>query len=631
MRAPQAPGAGATLTLASALALALAALPPAIQSARAQDARDPAAGPSELESPLGAAPEGTPGGLEPEPRPGPEPEPLPEAGTLVSPGPEVADGEPLGGAVAPAAPGLPVTGGAGLAVEGDPVAEPDLGLAGEPLGGAGDLDPEAVLLDPLDDPLGVGLDAAPGLLGPARPRAGLRRAAPALDRDRLAERGDGGPTLGFGLATRLRAESNPGLRFEGGQGRVEAIAELDFALASRTRRQRLALELDADLAASSDPRAGEDTVTLDEPRLGFGYDREGARSRLGAALRLRRRDLDEARLIDLDDPFDLLPDDDELVISGGTRTDLDAEVELAAGIDRPVGLELELRADLRRYEDTADADLTDRDILGAEAAIRLRASPLLTGRLRFGATDLDDASGETRESRSAGVTGVYAATQRTRLTAALGHTRVEALRRRDLDGDGEADALVAGETEGIEASLGVVRDMPSGTLSAEVETEVEEGGRRDSVRVARAFEPLPDTALATSLGLTRDEDGDEASVVGDLVLERALPRGAITATLRRRVGTDADGEEVAATTAGLGLFRDLGRASRLALDFDHAVVEEAGGDASQSELRLTYVRALTPDWSLRAGYELTRRAEGSRAATSNAVFVGLGREFLVRP
>ena len=461
-------------------------------------------------------------------------------------------------------------------------------------------------------------------------RAGRGAAERAFDRARLAERGAGGVALSFGLGLRLRAEDNPGLRFQDEREEVALLTDLAFGLTSRTRRQTLSLDLDAAVATSSNPSEGDDEVELDEPRLAFAYERQGARSRLGAALRLRRRDLDEARLIDLDDPFDLLPEADDLVISSGSRTDLDAEVGIATGIDRPLGFELDLRADLRRYEGTIDPDLTDRDILGATAALRLRASERLTGRLALGATDLDDASGESRESRSLGLTGSYEATARTRLTAALGGTRITSLRFRDLDDDGFAETARRGETSGIEASLGAVRDMLSGTLSAEIETELEEGGRRDAVRVARAFEPRPGTSLRASLGLSRGEDG-EAAAVGDLFLRRELARGALTASLRRRAGTDADGEGVTSTTASLGVLRELSRASAVSLDLDHAVVEEAGGDESQSELRLTWRRALTRDWSLSAGYELSRRGAGERDASSNALFLSLGREFLIRP
>lgn len=626
--------AGAALALVSTLAIAVA-LPP---------------GPAAFAQTAGGA--ATPGGAEVVPRPGPPRDPIipdPELDTLPEPGlvPVAPVPEPL---PEPA----PEEGPAEAAVAAGPVAEPDLGLADDPLAGP---DPLGVV-SPLEgavtgsvtgavaapvlgaglDPLGGGLSglgAAGGLdpIGPDLGRLGplpLGRGA-RIDRERLAERGPGGVTLSFGVGLRLRADSNPRLRFgDDEEGEVALATDLGFGLLSQTRRQRLALDLDGSLVASSNPGEDDESLAVEAPRLAFVYGREGARARLGAALRLRRVDLDEARVIDLDGAFDGLPGSDDLEVSDGTRTDLDAEVEIATGLDRPLGFELGLSADLRRFEDTTDPDLTDRDILGAEAALRLDLTGRLTTRLVLDATDLDDASGESRESRALGVSAAYAATERTRFTAALGGARVEALRFVDLDDDGEDDALRERDTSGVEASLGVVHDLPRGTISAGVETALEEGGRRDTIRVARGFDLSEGTSLAASVGLTRGGD-DDSSVVADLAYTQDLARGALTASLRRRAGTDADGQDVVSTTAGLGLSQAITRASGVTLDLDFAVVEEEAEDESLAELRLAYVRSLTPDWSLSAGYELSRRAEGDDDATSNALFLSLDRGFLIRP
>ena len=608
----------AATVLASALALA-AALPAAF----AQDAA-PGGGTVGAPSPAPApAPVGTPGGLETAPRPGPPgtpPAPSPD------PGPEIAD---------PGVdPDLDDAIDGGLGDESDEVAVPDLGVTGEPVGGAEDLDPEDSpfadgLLD--EDPLGLDPGADLGRVDPLFERDRGRRPRPGLGR--AAERGPGGLTLSFGLGLTLRAEDDPDLREATDDGEAVLAADLSFGVLSQTRIQRLALDLDTGLALTSNPDEDDESFEVENPRLGFAYEREGARARVGAALRFRRVDLDEARLIDLDDLFDDLPEEDDLIISGGTRDDLDAEVEIVTGLGRPLGFELQLRAERRTYDDTDDPDLTDRDIDAAEGALRLDVTPLLTTRLTFEASNLDDASGESRESRAYGVSAVYAATARTTLTAALGASEVDALRGVDLDDDDVDDVLRRSETSGAVGSLGVVYDMPSGTLSAEIESEIEEDGRRDTLRVARAFEPRQGADLSASLGVSREE-GDDPELVADVAYAQELARGALTASLERRAGTSADGDSVAATSASLGLLQEINRVSQVTLDLDFALVEGSGEgdeDESQSELRLAYVRALTPDWSLSAGYEMTRRAEGDDEAASNALFVTLGRDFVIRP
>ena len=604
------------MTRASAAALASAlALTAAAPLAFAQDA-----------APGAPDPVGIPGGLEATPRPEPPAAPGIEPAPSVDVGPEIADPGPdpdLGDAIA-----------GGLGEGSDDVAVPDLGVTAEPLGGAPDLDPEASPFDGLEtNPLGLDPGADFGRLDPLFERDAERRGRrPRPGLGRASERGPGGLTLSFGVGLTLRADDNPRLR-EDSDGETVLATELSFGVLSQTRVQRLALDLDTDLALSSDPDAGDDAFGIENPRLGFAYEREGARARLGAALRYRRVDLDEARLLDLDTLFDELPEEDDLVISGGTRSDLDAEIEIVTGLGRPLGFELELRGEQRRYEDAGDPDLTDRDTYEAKGALRLDATPLLTTRLTFALSNLDDTSGEDRRSRALGVSAVYEATDRTTLTAALGASRVEALRGFDLDEDGIDDELRDSETSGVVGSLGVVYDMPSGTIAAEIESEIEEGGRRDTLRVARAFEPLEGVDLSASLGVSR-EDGADPELVADIAYVQELARGALTASLERRAGTSADGNDVTATTAGLGLLQEISRVSRVTLDLDFAQVasaSEGDEDESQTELRLAYVRALTPDWSLSTGYELTRRAEGSDDATSNAVFVTLGRDFVIRP
>ena len=625
-------GARGAAALASALALAAAASLVGRQAALAQDAgpatipRPEAEAPADpgtraeggAERPSAPPPLGTPGGPEAEPDPA----------TGLDPGPEIT--EPDAGADLDA--GLDTGLGTGIdAIAGDAVAEPDLGASGEPIGGAADLDPGALPIGgALDlDPLGLGAGARPGReFGRDLGRDLGRRPRPALGR--AGERGPGGLTLAFGVGLSARVADNPELRFADEEAGGRLTADLSFGLLSQTRLQRLSLDLDAPVSLSSNPDEGDDNLELRSPRLTFAFEREGARARIGAALRYLRTDLDEARLTDIEDRLlGGLPEADDLVISGGTRTDLDAEVEIATGLGRPLGFELELRAERRSFEGTDDPDLTDRDILGAEGALRLDVSPRLTARLTFDRSRLDDATGEERENRAYGASAVYEATARTTLTAALGASEVDALRRREEDGEG--GPLRRSESSGAVGSLGAVFELPRGTVSAELESELEEGGRRDTLRVARALELRPGTALSGSIGLSRGED-DEASVVADLDFAQELARGALTASLRRRAGTDEDGEGVVATRASLGLSQRITTVSELVLDLDFARVEQDGsGDESEAELRLAWRRALTPDWSLSAGYEHRRRGEEDGDASSNALFLTLGRDFVIRP
>lgn len=534
--------------------------------------------------------------------------------------------------------------------------EDDLGVAGDDLGGAEDLDPTApadeVLDDPVDDlledVLGDPLDAdafdGVDVLGRVdgvfdRPRRGDRSRRPRPDLGRLDQRGPGGLLLRFGVGLRLRSEGDPELSFGDGGGReTDAVLDLDLGLLSETRNQTFSADLDTGLIARSNPDGGQEEFETLNPRFLLAYEREASRARLGAVLRLERTDLGEFTLLDLDETFiGDVPDADDLALAEdrrdqGTRTDINAEVEVVAGIDLPVGLEVEVRTDRRRF-DSADPSLSDRDIDEVEAAIRLSPDRNLDLRLTYAASRLSDEAGDERDTDTYGVSAGYRVGPATTLFLSLGRREIEALRPRDLDGDGLAEASATTSSEGLGALFDVSHELPRGRIGLELEREVEEGGDRDRAEVFWARELLEGVDLSVGVGVTQLGDGDPG-LVADLGYRQALRRSVLTASYRRAAGTNTDGDNVSTDTVRLGVLREINRLSSLALDLDFVRLEGQGDDdpdRTESEVRLSYLRELTPDWSLETGYEYSRRTRDGETADSGAVFLSLARDLVIRP
>lgn len=584
-------------------------------------------------------------------------DPVVESGPVTSELPDV-PGEP-GPAIAEDDPGFDPFGvGDGDLVEDE---EDDLGLAGDDLGGAEDLDPTApadeVLDDPVDDlvedvlgdPLdGSGLDDEIGTIDELgrvdgffdRPRRGERGRQRRFNLGRLGERGPGGLVLRFGVDLRLRTESNPGLSFDddGGDGETNLVADLSLGVLSETGNQTISADLDTGLIARSNPQGAEEDLETLNPRFVLAYEREASRARLGAALSFERTALGEFTLLDLDDTFiGDVPDADDLALAEerrdqGTRTDINAEVELVAGIDLPVGLELELRTDRRRF-DSADPSLTDRDIDEVEGALRLSPDRNLDLRLTFDVSRLRDDAGDERDTSTYGVSADYLVGRATTLSASVGRTEIEALRPRDLDGDGVSDVDVLTRQEGVAAFFDVSHDLPRGEVGLELEHEIEEGGERDTAELFWDRELLEGVDLSVGVGVTRLGDGDPG-LIADVGYRQALRRSVLTARFQRAAGTNTDGDTVSSDTINFGVLREINRLSSLALDLDLVRLEgqgEGDPDRTESELRLTYLRELTPDWSLRTGYERSRRTSGDDEASSDALFLSLARDLVIRP
>lgn len=390
----------------------------------------------------------------------------------------------------------------------------------------------------------------------------------------LAAQEDGGLRFNFGLSARVEAITNPGLSTPADPDTTRLSSRLSFGLTDRTRVGAVSLSAAGSLSTDSDDDSPDGLIN---PDLRLSLKRIGASSSVELAAFLRENDLDTLRGLVLDPVTGGVTED---VIGDGTQRSTGGTLTFAFGTDGPWGGSLTAGLTDTTYSGTTTEADTQRTNLG--------------GSLRF------------------------ALNPATEVTASLDWSRY------DEDGATPRDTL--------RPELALRRTLPAGFALASVFAEDTEDGTRFGLSFSRNW-TLPDSALTLQLGLTRGVTGD-LSPTAALDWQKDLPRGSLTASLRRDV-TAGDGDaESTVTTANLGLSQTLSPLGSVRFGLTASESEATATDATtrNAALSATYSHSLTDDWALDAGVtHRIRREDATGSATSDTVFLELRRAFEWRP
>lgn len=390
----------------------------------------------------------------------------------------------------------------------------------------------------------------------------------------LAAQDEGGLRLTFGISARVESISNPGLTVPAEDTRNRISSRLSFGLTDTTRMGEVSLSAAGTLSADDDDNS---TDGLIDPDLRLSVRRIGATSSVALSAFLRESDLDTLRGQVLD------PDTGEIttdVLGNGTQRQTGGDVIFSFGEGGPWGGSL-------------TAGLTDTTYSGDNSEVDNRRTSL-GANLRFA---LDPA---------------------TAVTAGLTWSRY------DEDGQPSRDTL--------RPELGFRRDRPDGFAAASVFAEDTEDGTRAGLSFGRSWD-RPGGSLAFSLGATRGVTGD-LSPTGSLDWQRDLPRGSLSASLRRDVTSGDDDEESLVTTASLGLSHTISPLASVNFGLEASESEDtATNDTTRNAaLSATYSHSLPYDWVLDAGLSHRIRDEDATGeATSDSVFLELRRSIEWRP
>ena len=110
-----------------------------------------------------------------------------------------------------------------------------------------------------------------------------------------------------------------------------------------------------------------------------------------------------------------------------------------------------------------------------------------------------------------------------------------------------------------------------------------------------------------------------------------LPRGRISGRVFQRYGGGQGGSDSRVTGAGLGFTHELTRVSSLALDASYATQADEDDpdepDIDRTDFTASYIHSLTETVSAQIGYGFRHRVEDPEDATSNSVFLIIGKTF----
>jgi hypothetical protein len=399
-----------------------------------------------------------------------------------------------------------------------------------------------------------------------------------------------GRLLTFGTTLGAVADDNLGLDRESAGNTLRANARFDLALLLATPLQQLSLSGDVGARAVDRPDGvGEGDVLdgLADPSLQFAYTRAVPQASLDVTGFARQANIAFLEPFDrgLDDPL-ILDDLDDLDARrrSGTRLSYGLDATLALRRTSPFGITLSAGTNAQRYSDVTDAELTDEDRVRAGVGFRL---------------DL---------------------TQTTRATVNLGYSGFTDAG----DTDGRRDTFSLG--------MGVSQQRRGGTVGVDASVVSTEDGTRLGFSLDRSV-ALPLGTLGFSLGATRGDSGD-IYPTASLNLVRQLPDGTLTADLSQSLRSGSDDRQRRVTAVSVGYARDLTPLSSLGVNLAYLASDDTGTNATESfgSLGVDLRRTLTEDWNLNLGlrHRFEDTADDGRAS-GNTLSLSLRRQVTLRP
>jgi hypothetical protein len=366
-------------------------------------------------------------------------------------------------------------------------------------------------------------------------------------------------------------------------------------------------------------RPGESVSEFEEPFLSFSYNRDGADSGFDVRGSFRRSQEDFNRSLDdfLNEEGVLeLPVGFEDFTGEGVRTDYNLSSRLVLGREAaPIGMTLELGIRGTDYSDGATDP--DRETVFGSSAFRLRLSPVLDGRIRYGYSRFTEDTlpvQERRHTHSAQAGFVYSISPVTALDVGLGYTRIDSNIPEDRQ-------------EGINARFDIGRELPDGEIGIGLNVDQTIDGQEGSLVLRRSLQ-LPDGSLSGRIGVSRLRESGDTALIGGVDWSRTLPTGRVSVGLNRSLVGD---EDLRYRTTLFGTYaHNINEVSSLSLriGYVHSTETEEANRIEQFNVGATYTHQLTPDWALNTGVTYRVRDEATVGrATSPAVFLGIGRQF----
>lgn len=417
------------------------------------------------------------------------------------------------------------------------------------------------------------------------------------------------------ISSDLELNDNYDLRSDSLGDAVIWSTRIGAGLRSRTRVDEFSFNVSGVARVADLPVTGSDT-SFDNPTVELNYGRVVDDSRINVFALGQRAD------VEFFDPLSDVDDDGNFddTTGGGTRNSLRTGVNFELNGDGPVSLTGSGRLDDISFEDTTDPDLNDRRNaqIGAELGFRLSPILTLTTGASFGREDNDDGDQTERTRSRADIGMVGRINQRATLRARIGYSQVD------------TDRISGNETdEGIVGDLSLQFDERRGATRLAFGSTIDENGERYSLSYGKSV-AWDNAELDATIGLSTNSDTD-LNAIGNISYQLTGRDTRLTLGLRQVATTDDDGRNVLNSGGSVQLNRRLTRTASIGLSVNGGLKRVENSNDSSSE-RLTasaqYNHALTEDWNANVGYRYRyRKSDNEASAESNAVFVGVSRQF----
>ena len=359
-----------------------------------------------------------------------------------------------------------------------------------------------------------------------------------------------------------------------------------------TPTRSLALGLDTGLRALDEAGQSFDFVVASPSTANFDFSHEGADTSFDVGARIRSRRVDFFGPIDIDGP---LPDDLTGFQEDSIEYRSDADIGFAVGTNSPSTYEFNLAATNFDYnEDTGTENLVPRRSAQGDAIWTLQITPVFAtvaglGYYWYSADNTTDEEITVAE----GDFGIaYTPTENFRIRGGLGYA------------DRKRDQTIAGVRDTTEHNTGPVI-------------------RGDLRYVQEDFTLIGEARWTTAA----PQDRLSGAVRGFY----NLPRGRISGRVFQRYGGGQGGSDSRVTGAGIGLTHEITTVSSLAFDASYATQADEDDpdepDIDRTDLTASYIHSLTETVSAQIGYGFQHRVEDPEDATSNSVFLIIGKTF----
>jgi len=340
------------------------------------------------------------------------------------------------------------------------------------------------------------------------------------------------------------------------------------------------------------PRASRSASTpASASTANIAFAQEGADTSFDAGFRFRSRRVDFTGPIDIDGP---LTDDLTGFQRDTTEFRSDANVGFALGTNSPSTYEFRLAGTNFDYnEETGTNNLVPRRSVQGDGTWTLQITPVFATVAGLGyywySADNDTDEEITVAEGDLGI--AYTPTENLRIRGGLGY----ADRKRDQTIDDLRDTTEHNTGPVVRGDFRYVQ--PNFTVFGD----------------ARWTSAAPEDRLS-----------------GTLRGFYNLPRGQVTGRVFQRFGGGQGGSDSRVTGVGIGLIHELTQVSSLAFDASYATQTDMEGDdpdIDRTDLTASYIHNLTESVSAEIGYGFLRRVEDPEDATSNRVFLVVGKTF----